>query len=140
MAETVQEHMTTDPIVLESTQSITDAARRMRDDEVGDVLVKEDGRLCGILTDRDIVVRSIAEGRDPEATTLADVCSEELYTVGPDDTLDDVVATMRDHAVRRVPVVEDGVAVGILSMGDLAVKRDPDSALADISEAPPPKE
>lgn len=137
MAQTVRDCMTPDPIVLANTRTLTKAARRMRDEDVGAVLVHEHGRLCGILTDRDIVVRLIAEERDMAGTTLGQICSEELHRVAPDDDLDAAVEMMRAQAIRRVPVVEDDVAVGILSIGDLAVRHDPDSALADISEAPP---
>lgn len=137
MAQTVRDMMTPDPIVLANTRTVTEAARRMRDEDVGDVLIHEDGRLCGILTDRDIVVRLIAEERDMTGTTLGQICSEELHSVAPDDDLDTVVGMMRAQAIRRVPVVEDDVAVGILSIGDLAIRQDPDSALADISQASP---
>lgn len=137
MAQTVRDLMTPDPIILANTRTVTEAARRMRDEDVGDVLVHEDGRLCGILTDRDIVVRLIAEELDTTGMTLGQICSGELHIVAPDDELDAAVAMMRSHAIRRAPVVEDDVAVGILSIGDLAIRQDPDSALADISQAPP---
>lgn len=136
MATTVRKIMTADPIILSNTSAVTDAAKRMREADVGDVLVERDGQLCGIVTDRDIVVRAIADERDPSATTLGDICSQELYAVAPDDDVDEVVKTMRAQAIRRVPVVDNDTAVGILSIGDLAVRRDPDSALGDISEAP----
>lgn len=137
MAATVREIMTSDPIILSSTAGVRDAAKRMREADVGDVLVKRDGQLCGIVTDRDIVVRTIADERDPSAVTLGDICSQDLHAVSPDDDVDEVVQAMRSQAIRRVPVVEDGNAVGVLSIGDLAVQRDPNSALAEISQAPP---
>jgi len=89
------------------------------------------------VTDRDIVVRGLAEGMDPTNTPVSKVCSAELTVVSPDDTVDDAVNLMRDHAVRRLPVVEDGRAVGIVAIGDLARMRDGDSPLAAISSAPP---
>ena len=86
---------------------------------------------------RDIVVRTVAEARDPATTTLADICSHALTTVSPTDSIEQAVQLMRAKAIRRLPVVEGGQAVGIVSLGDLAVERDPSSALGDISAAPP---
>jgi CBS domain-containing protein len=83
------------------------------------------------------VVRILAEGRDPAATTLADISSHDLTTVSPEDSVEQAVQLMREKAIRRLPVVEDGRPVGIVSLGDLAVERDPDSALGEISAAPP---
>jgi CBS domain-containing protein len=132
---TVREIMTTDPIVLQSSTSVREAAEKMRDADVGDVIVEDSGELVGVVTDRDITIRCVAEGTSPESATIWSIVSGELHTLSPDDTLDDAVATMREAAVRRVPVVEDGVAIGVLSLGDLAVVKDPDSVLADISAA-----
>jgi CBS domain-containing protein len=102
------------------------------------VIVVEDEQLFGILTDRDIVVRVLAEGRDPETTPVGDICSRELTTVRPTDSVGDVVRVMREKAIRRLPVVEEsGEVIGIVSIGDVAVERDRHSALADISAAPP---
>jgi CBS domain-containing protein len=132
---TVREIMTTDPIVLQSSTSVKEAAEKMRDADVGDVIVEDGGELVGVVTDRDITIRCVAEGTSPESATIWSIVSGELHTLSPDDTLDDAVTTMREAAVRRVPVVEDGVAIGVLSIGDLAVVKDPDSVLADISAA-----
>lgn len=134
---TVRERMTKDPVVLDAESTIADAARRMRDQDIGDVLVEMDSGY-GIATDRDITVRAVAAGWDPEERTIADVASTGLEMVTPDDDLEEVVTRMREHDVRRVPVCEttDQRPVGILSMGDLAVMRDEDSVLADISAAP----
>ncbi|MGI9121025.1 MAG: CBS domain-containing protein [Acidimicrobiales bacterium] len=129
--------MTADPVALESTASVIDAARQMKDRDIGDVIVVEDGRICGVVTDRDLVVRALAELRDPTATKLGEVCSRELATVSPEDDLKSAGDLMRDKAVRRMPVVEGDRPVGIVSMGDLAVERDPDSALGSISAASP---
>jgi len=135
---TIREVMTTDPVVLDTASDLTTAARQMRDHDIGDVIVQDDnGRVCGIVTDRDIVIRALAENRDPASTTLADVCSADIVTLRPDDPVTEAVATMRDRAIRRLPVVENGRPIGIVSIGDLAVERDPESALADISAAPP---
>ncbi|MEW2323042.1 CBS domain-containing protein [Streptomyces griseoincarnatus] len=136
MAQYVRDIMTAAPVTVGPHTSVAQVARIMRDRDLGAVLVTDDGRLRGLVTDRDLVVRPLAEGVDPEETTVARACSEELVTVRPDDTLDLAVA-MREHAVRRVPVVEDEHAVGVLSLGDVALERDPESALGDISVARP---
>jgi CBS domain-containing protein len=99
--------------------------------------VEDDGQVRGIVTDRDIVVRAVADGRDPASTTLGEVGSTDVVALSPDDTVERAVEIMRQKAIRRVPVVEGGRAVGIVSIGDLAAERDPDSALADISSARP---
>lgn len=137
MAKTVNEVMTHDPRTVAPDSSVADVARAMRDGDVGAVLVADSGRVRGIVTDRDIVVRAIADGRDPGSTQVGDLCTEDPVTVTPDQNVQDVVAIMRDRDIRRVPVVQDGRPVGIVSIGDLAVERDPQSALADISAAPP---
>jgi signal-transduction protein with cAMP-binding, CBS, and nucleotidyltransferase domain len=108
----------------------------MRDTQIGDVVVIEHNEVCGIVTDRDIVVRTVAERRDPATTTLADICSHSLVTVRPTDSVEEAVRLMRTHAIRRLPVVDGGQAVGIVSLGDLEVERDPRSALGGISGAP----
>jgi CBS domain-containing protein len=83
------------------------------------------------------VVRVLAEGGDPREATVAGACSGDLVTVGPEEELGRAVRLMREHSVRRVPVVENGEPVGIVSIGDLAIERDPESALGDISAAKP---
>jgi CBS domain-containing protein len=129
--------MTPDPITLPETATLLDAARTMRQAGIGNVVVLHGEAVCGIVTDRDIVVRGIADGRDPRATTLGDVCSRNLTTLSPDDQLETAVRLIREHAIRRLPVVKRGRAVGILTMGDLAMQEGGDSALADVSAAPP---
>jgi signal-transduction protein with cAMP-binding, CBS, and nucleotidyltransferase domain len=131
----VRDIMTPDPVVLPATTTVKDGARRLRDDDIGNVLIEEDGTLRGIVTDRDLAVRVLAEGLDPESVTLGDACTSDLLTIAPQDDLGDAVREMRRHAVRRVPVTDDGAAIGVLSIGDLAVIEDPESALADISAA-----
>jgi CBS domain-containing protein len=137
MAQQIRELMTPNPVVLPGTASVHEAARAMRDAEIGDVIVLENNQVCGIVTDRDIVVRTVAEPQDPATTTLADICSHNLLTVTPTDSVEEAVRLMRTHAIRRLPVVDGGQAVGIVSLGDLAVERDPGSALGKISGAPP---
>jgi CBS domain-containing protein len=138
MPERIAEVMTPDPVAMTDAATLHAAAVAMRDRDIGDVVVtKPDGDVCGIITDRDIVVRAIAEGVDPFSATLEDVCSEDLVTVRPDDAIATAVRTMEEHAIRRLPVMDNGTLVGIVSIGDLAVERDPDSALGEISAAPP---
>jgi CBS domain-containing protein len=134
---TVAEMMTLDPIALPQTASVFDAAQKMRAASIGNVVVLNGQKVCGILTDRDIVVRAVAAGRDPRSTKLADICSRELTTLSPEDNLETAVRLMREHAVRRLPVVMDDRPVGILTLGDVAIEEDGESALADVSAAPP---
>ena len=133
----VRDLMTPDPILLVTTDSAQTAAEKMRGAGVGAVLVEEAGSLRGIVTDRDLVTRVIAARVDASDLTVGEVASDQVWTVGPDDTVDDAIGLMREHAVRRVPVVENGAAVGILALGDLAVVRDPESLLGEISAAEP---
>jgi CBS domain-containing protein len=137
MAQEIRELMTPNPVSMPGTASVHEAARAMRDEDIGDVVVIEHNQVCGIITDRDIAVRIVAEAKDPAATTLADICSHSLLTVTPTDKVDHALRLMRTHAIRRLPVVEGGKAVGIVSLGDLAVERDPHSVLGEISAAPP---
>ena len=136
--ESVRDVMTPLPRVLDSSASVIDAAEIMRDADIGDVVVLEDRRLYGILTDRDIVVRVLAEGSDPATVSVGQVCSRELTTIPPTASVGDAVRLIREKAIRRLPVVEEGgEVVGIVSMGDIAVARDRKSALGDVSAAPP---
>ncbi|MET9913202.1 CBS domain-containing protein [Streptomyces sp. NPDC006476] len=137
MPQHVSDIMTADPVTVEPQTSVTAVARLMRDQDLGAVLVTDGDRLRGLVTDRDLVVRALAEGGDPEQTTVAGACSDDLVTVAPDDDLDRAIRLMREHAVRRVPVVDHGRPVGIVSLGDAAMERDPQSALGDISVAKP---
>jgi CBS domain-containing protein len=136
--QTVRDVMTPEPASLHASASVLDAARLMRENDIGDVVVLEDERVCGIVTDRDIVVRVLSEGTDPAGVKVGDICSRELTTIAPTASLDDAVRLIREKAIRRLPVVgQGGEVVGIVTIGDLAVTRDPNSALADISAAPP---
>ena len=137
MAQNIRNVMYANPIAMSSTSTVAEAARRMREADIGDVIVLEDDQLCGIVTDRDIVVRAIAEGRDPATAKLGDICSRDMATLTPTDTVEDAVRIMRDKAIRRLPVVEAGKPIGIVSLGDLAVTQDPHSALGNISAASP---
>jgi CBS domain-containing protein len=137
MAQTVREVMTDRVVTVPSTASLMDASRAMADNDIGDVIVVDDGNVSGIVTDRDIVVRAIAKGSEPKTTRVSDVLSGQVQTLGPDASIGDAVRLMTEGAIRRIPVVEGGRPIGIVSIGDLAVERDADSALADISAANP---
>jgi CBS domain-containing protein len=133
---TVQQLMTADPRTLGASDTASDAAQVMRDADVGPVLVTENNEVRGIVTDRDIVIRAIAEGRDPNEVQLGELCSENVVTVEAAADAHEAARLMREHNIRRLPVVESGEPVGIVAIGDLAKELDPDSALADISSAP----
>jgi CBS domain-containing protein len=136
MAKSIKDAMTTKPASLPASATVADAAQHMRELDIGDVLVEHEGRLAGIVTDRDIVVRAIAEGRDV-TSKLGDIVSSEVVCITPAESSDDAIRLMRERALRRVPVIENGRPVGIVSLGDLAGERDPRSVLGEISSAPP---
>ena len=134
----VREVMTPRPVKLPSSATAFEAAKAMRDADVGAVIVTDGDGLRGIVTDRDVVVRAIAEGKDPKKVKLEEICSREITAVSPADPLAAAVRLMRNKAIRRLPVIEgDSTPVGILSIGDLALRMDRSSALADISAAAP---
>jgi len=137
MAQSIRDVMTTHPVTLPATSSVVDAARAMRDSDIGNVIVTDNDHICGIVTDRDITIRGVAEERNIARLKLADICSRELATLSPQDSVEDAVRLMREKAIRRLPVVESGKPVGVVSLGDLAVTQDHRSALGNISAAPP---
>lgn len=134
---TVGDLMTRDPVMLEPSDTVLDAACAMRDRDIGTVLISEKGQLIGVLTDRDIVVRAIADRGDPATMKVDQIASKEVEALSPDDPIDKAVKLVRSRALRRFPVVKSGKPVGVLTMGDLAVELDPKSALADVSAANP---
>lgn len=136
-SEQVRDLMTADPIVLDVHATVAEAARCMRDRDVGDVLVKSDGKLCGIVTDRDLVVRCLAADGDPRGQSLGDLCTQELLTLPPEAEVEEAMQLMQDNAVRRIPIVDGDAPIGIVSLGDLAIARDRRSCLGEISAAPP---
>jgi CBS domain-containing protein len=133
----ISDVMTKDPAMLEVMNTAADAATMMAERDIGDIIVRDGDKVCGIVTDRDIVVRAVAENRNPTTVTLGEICSRDVATLSPGDSIDDAVKLMSERALRRLPVVEKGRAVGIVSIGDLAMERDRDSALGQISAAPP---
>lgn len=137
MATTVAEVMTTDPATVDLDTPVSEAARAMRARNVGDVLVLDRARLTGIVTDRDITIRVVADDK-PLSTPVREACSgEDLATVTPQTPIGEAVDLMRSKAIRRLPVMDGDRPVGVVSIGDLAMDRDRDSALADISAAEP---
>lgn len=135
--ECIRDVMTKDVEAIAPETTVTEAARLMSRSDIGGLIVNtSDGTVCGIVTDRDIVVRAIAQGLDPEITPVAAICSTDPVCLAPTDTLEQAVKIMANAAVRRIPVVDDGSVVGIVSLGDLAIARQPESALGAISAAP----
>lgn len=133
----IGEVATTHLITVSPDESCTDAATKMKEADVGDVLVVDGDQFVGILTDRDIVVRVVGEHLDPGSTSIGDVATTDVFTLHPEDGVEKAIEYMRDHAVRRIPVLDgDGQVKAIVSIGDLAIREDPKSALADISKAP----
>jgi len=137
MSATVGEVMAHDVVTCDAGATLAEVAAMMRDRDIGDVLVLDGDQLRGIVTDRDIVVRCVAMGADPRQATVDGACSEDLVTVSAETSVDEAARLMAQRAVRRVPVVEDGRPVGVVSIGDLAIERDPTSPLADISASRP---
>ncbi|MFN3219106.1 MAG: CBS domain-containing protein [Acidimicrobiales bacterium] len=136
MAQKISDVMTRNPVSMQGGSTVTEAAAVMKEQDIGDVIVMDDGSISGILTDRDLVVRAIAESRDLGTTAVADICSSDVVTVNPSDEVGTAIQLMREHSIRRIPVVENGEPVGIVSIGDLAMQLDDRSALAEISAAP----
>lgn len=137
MGTKVRDVMTAAPVTLETDRTIVEAARLMRDNDFGNILITKDGILVGVLTDRDIVVRCIAQELDARSMLVSEVCTSDPAHLSPNDDADNAVKLMSKKAVRRIPVLDKGRPVGILSLGDLAVDRDPKSALGRISAAKP---
>jgi CBS domain-containing protein len=120
MGTSIKEVMTRDVRACAPNATVADAAKVMAQEDVGPVPIVEDGRLVGIVTDRDIVVRVVAEGRDPKATTVREIASTELVTVSPDDDLDEALHLLAERQVRRLPVVDGDRLVGIVAQADIA--------------------
>jgi CBS domain-containing protein len=137
MAQSIREVMTADPRTVEAGATCVDAAREMREGDVGSVVVVENGAVAGIVTDRDIVVRVVAGGTDPSSAKVRDAATMNPVTLTVDQSVDDAIRVMREQDIRRIPVVQDNRPAGIVSLGDLAIERDTDSALADIASEPP---
>lgn len=121
MGKSVREAMTSNPCAIDAQQPVAYAAKMMRDEDVGLAPIVEGDRLIGTVTDRDIVTRVIAEGRDPESTSVREIASTDLVTIDPQQQLDEALSLMARHQVRRLPVVEeDGRLVGVVAQADVA--------------------
>ena len=132
----IRELMTTNPTTVDPSARVVDAARVMRQEDVGPVPVVENGdRLAGIVTDRVVVLRVVAEGGDPQATTVGEIMSRDLVTVDPDQPLDEALRLMARHQVRRLPVCEeDGRLVGIVAQADVATELGDDRRTGQVVE------
>jgi CBS domain-containing protein len=120
MGKNISEVMTRDVRATEPSATIVEAAKTMGNEDIGPMPVVEAGRIVGIVTDRDIVVRVIAAGKDPKSTTVGEIASSDLVTVSPDDDLGEALTRMAQNQVRRLPVVEGDRLVGIVAQADVA--------------------
>jgi CBS domain-containing protein len=125
MGQSIRDIMTSNPQTVEPSKTVVDAARIMKQEDAGVVPVTENGRLTGMVTDRDIAIRVVAEGKDPKSTTVREVASTDLVTIDPQQDLDEALRLMAKHQVRRLPVVEeDGRLVGVVAQADVARQGD----------------
>ncbi|MEV4627537.1 CBS domain-containing protein [Micromonospora sp. NPDC049523] len=132
----VADLMTRKVVYLSAQTNLDEAARAMADADIGDIVVTDGQNLYGMVTDRDIVVRAVAEHKDPAKTTLGSIATREIVMIEQSSTGAEAARLMRERAVRRVLVCDvDRQLVGIISLGDLAQQLDPSSALSEISEA-----
>ncbi|ASW56367.1 CBS domain-containing protein [Plantactinospora sp. KBS50] len=134
---TVGDFMTTRLVTMDGNDTLTAAAQEMRDRAIGDVIVTDGDDVIGIVTDRDITVRGVAENMDPDSSRLNQITSNDIVTVSQYDDAVAAADLMRTYGVRRLPVIEEGRLIGLVSIGDLAVEREPQSVLADISADEP---
>ncbi len=137
MTRKMRDIMSTAPVCMAPGESVSAAAKAMKQHGIGTVLVLTDGILSGLVTDRDITVRVLSENRDPATTRVGDICSRELAALGPDDDVEQAARLVRERAVRRIPVLRDGIPVGVVSISDLALEKDATSALSGVSAATP---
>jgi len=138
MATSVSDVMTSNPKTVDASSSVVEAAKLMRDEDTGIIPIVDGDRLVGTITDRDLAIRVVAEGRDPQTTTVAEVASRDLVTIDPQQDLDEALRLMARHQVRRLPVVEeDGKPGGSLSQADVAREASPEETgrvVEEISE------
>ncbi len=133
----IKDLMTTNPTTCPPSATVVEVARVMKQEDVGSVPVVEGDRLVGMVTDRDIVIRVIADGKDVESTTVSDIVSSDVVTVDPDTSIDQALDLMSENQVRRLPVVEDGRLVGIVAVADVARAADEEKTgevVQDISQ------
>ena len=120
MAKKISDVMSSNPCAIEADKPVAYAAKMMKDEDVGLAPIVEGDRLVGTLTDRDIVTRVVADGKDPQTVSVREVASTDLVTIDPQQDLDDALQLMASHQVRRLPVVEDGRLVGVVAQADVA--------------------
>jgi CBS domain-containing protein len=125
MGQSIKDVMTSNPCSIDADKSVAYAAKMLRDEDVGVAPIVEGDKLIGMLTDRDIAIRVVAEGRDPDEVTVRDVASKQVVTIDPQQDLDEALRVMAKHKVRRLPVVEeDGKLVGVVAQADVAREGD----------------
>jgi CBS domain-containing protein len=137
MGKKIREVMTPAPETIQADRTAAEAARKMKEADAGMIPVMRNGNLLGTVTDRDIALRVVAEGKDPQATPVEEIASTDVVTVGPDDDLDAALEMMAKHQVRRLPVVEDGRLIGIIAQADVAREgneKDVGHAVEEISK------
>ena len=133
---TVRDAMTEDPRSIGASASVVEAARLMREDDIGSLPITDDEKLVGMITDRDITTRVVAEAADPKMTSVGDVVSRDLISIEPDEDLEEAVQLMASHQVRRLPVVENGRLVGIVAQADVALNlRENEQRTGELVEA-----
>lgn len=120
MGKKIRQVMTPAPETIQADRPASEAAKKMKEADAGMIPVMENGNLLGTVTDRDIALRVVAEGRDPQSTTVGEIASRDIVTVQPDEDLDDALQKMAKHQVRRLPVVEDGRLIGVVAQADVA--------------------
>jgi CBS domain-containing protein len=120
MAKSVRDAMTENPRSIGASASVVEAARMMREEHIGSLPITDDEQLVGMITDRDITTRVVAEAGDPKMTSVGDVYSKDLISVEPGKDLEEALRLMARHQVRRLPVVENGRLVGIVAQADIA--------------------
>jgi CBS domain-containing protein len=136
MAKSVRDAMTESPRSIGASESVVEAARLMRDEHIGSLPITDDEELVGMITDRDITTRVVAEAADPKTTSVGDVVSRDLISVEPDKDLEEAVQLMASYQVRRLPVVENGRLVGIVAQADIALTlRENEQRTGELVEA-----
>ena len=136
MAKSVRDAMTENPRSIRASASVVEAARLMRDEHIGSLPITDDEELVGMITDRDITTRVVAEAADPKMTSVGDVVSRDLISIEPDEDLEEAVQLMASHQVRRLPVVENGRLVGIVAQADVALNlRENEQRTGELVEA-----
>ena len=141
MPKSVRETMTENPRTIGASASVVEAARLMREEHIGSLPITDDEHLVGMITDRDITTRVVAEAADPKTTPVGEVYSGDLISVEPDNDLDEALQLMARHQIRRLPVVENGRLVGIVAQADIALsENEKTGALVEAISTPSEEE